>query len=261
MTFVYALPAWLGLLFVVAVCVGLACGGHILVHRSFSGTDFIGHNEVAGFIIAIVGILYAVLLGFITIVVWEAYTQTEERAQQEVDAATDVWSFGRLLPPVESKRITDDLDRYTLAVANDEWPKMTHGQSSTEAQRLVVALIGDVAGIALTGPRSSNLQNHLFGRVQVMADLRRRRIYSVPSAVPAVIWVGLTLGACTVIGFLYLFGLRNFRVQLLMTAATAAMIGVLFGLIIELDYPFRGDVSVTPERWLSLHDAMLHEPR
>ncbi len=61
------------------------------------------------------------------------------------------------------------------------------------------------------------------------------------------------------IGFLYLFlfGLRNFRVQLLMTAATAATIGVLFSFIVLLDYPFRSDVSVSPERWFELHEAIV----
>jgi hypothetical protein len=61
-----------------------------------------------------------------------------------------------------------------------------------------------------------------------------------------VIKIGLGIGACIVVGFLYLFGLENFRVQLLTTAGVAAMIGVLMGLILLLDYPFRGDVSVSP---------------
>jgi hypothetical protein len=67
--------------------------------------------------------------------------------------------------------------------------------------------------------------------------------------------VALVVGAVTIIGFEYLFGLRNFVVQLLMTAATAAIIGLAFAVVIELDYPFRGDVSIAPERWVEFnHD-------
>lgn len=259
MEIVYAIPGWLSLILIIALCVAVSCGGHVLVRRSFAKTNFIEHNEVAGFIIAVVGVLYAVLLGFLTIAVWEHYSQSEERAQSEVDAATDVWRFGRLLAPPEAHRIRDDLDRYTLAVAQDEWPKMRNGGSSQEAQRLIVLLIDDIASIPVTGPQRSNLQNHLFDRVQVMADLRRTRVNDNHATVQPVMKLGLSIGAATVIGFLYLFGLENFRVQLFMTAATSAMIGILLGLILLLDYPFRGDVSVSPERWFVLHETITQE--
>ncbi len=50
---------------------------------------------------------------------------------------------------------------------------MAHGQSSPEAQRLIVRVIGDIAALPVPNPRESNIQNHLLDRVQVMADLRR----------------------------------------------------------------------------------------
>lgn len=79
MTLIYALPGWLDLILIVALCVVLACAGHVLVHRSFKAVSFIEHNEVAGFIIAVVGVLYAVILGFLTVIVWEHYAQSDER--------------------------------------------------------------------------------------------------------------------------------------------------------------------------------------
>ena len=93
-----------------------------------------------------------------------------------------------------------------------------------------------------------------------MADLRRNRINNNGSSILPVIKFALVIGACTVIGFLYLFALENFRVQLLMTALTSALIGVLFGLILLLDYPFQGDVSLSPERWIDLHETISGKP-
>ncbi len=136
---------------------------------------------------------------------------------------------------------------------------MAHGQSSPEAQRLIVRVIGDIAALPVPNPRESNIQNHLLDRVQVMADLRRRRINDNRSNVPGVLWFGLIIGACTLIGFVYLFGLKNFVVHLLITAATATMIGLAFGLILALDYPFRGDVSVAPDRWIALDEVLKSE--
>lgn len=253
MQWFYALPDWLGLFLTIIACVAIACAGHVAVHRYFRHVDFIAHNEVAGFIVAVVGVMYAVLLAFLTVIVWEHFAQSEERAQAEVDAATDVWRYDRLLPARTAQQIRDDLGRYAEVIANDEWPKMRNGESSPEAQRLIIRLIDAAASAPVNGAQQANLQNHLLDRVQTMADLRRHRISDSRSGIPLVLWVGLLIGAVTLIGFLYLFGVKNFTAQLLMTAATATMIGISFGLILELDYPFRGYVSVSPERWVALH--------
>ncbi len=42
----------------------------------------------------------------------------------------------------------------------------------------------------------------------------------------------------------------------MMTAATATVIGLSFSVVIALDYPFRGDISISPERWLALHEVI-----
>ena len=255
----YSINASVGIVLVAAACVAVACGGHILVHRTFAKAAFNEHNEVAGFVLAIVAVLYAVLLAFVTIVVWEHYQQTDDRARSEVDAATDVWRLARHLPAPNAHRLEDDLGRYATSVFADEWPNM-HTGGNRKTQSLIIALIDDVAGFDAHGEQQANVQNRLLDRVQVMADLRRARIYDTGSGIPGVLWVGLLLGAATIACFIYLFGMKNFRVQLVMTAATAMLIGLSFGLILELDYPFRGSVSVTPERWEILADSITHKP-
>ncbi len=257
-TWIFTVPAWLGFFLVVAVFVALACGGHILVKRAFPRTEFDEHNEVAGFLFAVVGVLYAVLLAFLTIIVWENFAQAEQRAQSEVDAATDVWRLSRHLPTATARQLRVDLRRYTESVTADEWPAMKQGGSSAQTQRLMVSLIDDIAGMGTNNLHQATLQGALLQRVQSMADLRRLRIYDNESGIPPLVWLGIVIGACTVLAFVYLFGMKNFKVQLLMTAATAIIIGVSFGLILELDYPFRGDVSISPERWIGLHDIIVH---
>ncbi len=59
---------WGGLL--VAATVLFAVAGTLLVRR-LAGTEVLKlNNEVAGFIYAVIGVVYAVLLGFTAIIVW-----------------------------------------------------------------------------------------------------------------------------------------------------------------------------------------------
>jgi hypothetical protein len=102
----------------------------------------------------------------------------------------------------------------------------------------------------------SKLQGSLLDRIAMLNDLRTQRLASNGSGVPGIMYFALVAGAITVIVFEYVFGLENFRVQLLMTAATAIIIGLLFSVVVKLDYPFRGDVAISPGEWIAVRAEM-----
>ena len=79
----YAMPPLLLLIIAVAVAVFIAISGQLYVHRRFKAQDFVQHNEVAGFIISVVGTLYGVLLGFLTVVVWQHFSDSRDQAARE----------------------------------------------------------------------------------------------------------------------------------------------------------------------------------
>src|SRR5215216_656981 len=58
-------------LLIVALAMLVAVGGLVLVQRLFSTERRKQHNDVAGFIYAVLGVAYAVLLGLMLIAVWE----------------------------------------------------------------------------------------------------------------------------------------------------------------------------------------------
>ena len=149
-----------------------------------------------------------------------------------------------------------DLGAYVHVLVSEEWPAMQHGMNSETAQISIVRLLDGVIAVHTNTLAQMNLQKELLDRVGIMADLRRERINDNSSGIPGVVWIALIVGAVTVIGFIYLFGLKNFTAQLLMTAAVAIMIGVSLSVIIALDYPFRGDVSVSSARWVALCESI-----
>ena len=64
--------------------------------------------------------------------------------------------------------------------------------------------------------------------------------------VPPILWIILISGTPVLIGFSYLFGMKNFRAHMLMVATlTAVLVSFLFS-IKEIDYPFTGDVQAPP---------------
>ena len=64
---------------------------HAVLQRRFTAELLRRHNDVAGYLFSAVGVLYAVVLGFVVVVVWQKYDETVANVENEVDAAADVY--------------------------------------------------------------------------------------------------------------------------------------------------------------------------
>lgn len=254
LTPLYQVPAVV--LLVVAIAVGLfiACGGQIWVHRRFADQDFVQHNEVGGFIIAVVGTVYAVLLGFLTVIVWQHFADARQIVALEATAATDAWHTATGLPQSTSSRIRQDILAYANLMIQREWPELRFGKFDTNADLILMDAIGVNESFIPSNALQSNAQQLTLVQLSDLHDERQRRISSNDSGVSWFEWLVLLIGAVCVICFCWLFGVRNSRVHLLMTSAVAILIVSMLVLIFELQYPFRADVGISPVAWVGVTD-------
>jgi hypothetical protein len=91
--------------------------------------------------------------------------------------------------------------------------------------------------------------------LRAMNDLikaRRSRIIAAGEHLPGVVWQILLLGGAVAVGYTYLFGARTFGIHLAITGLIAATIALVFVLIVTLDYPFRGEVSVGSDAFIGV---------
>ncbi|MDQ2992467.1 MAG: hypothetical protein M3R30_06575, partial [Candidatus Eremiobacteraeota bacterium] len=71
-------------------------------------------------------------------------------------------------------------------------------------------------------------------------------------------WIAMLALSAITIGFTYLFRVDNIRAHLMMTIGLSAIVAVIFVLIAELDYPFRGDTRIGPDAFSHVR-ATIHE--
>jgi hypothetical protein len=259
MSFLYGIPTTLVLAVALILGVGVACAGQIVVRKSFPETDFIRHNEVAGFIIAVVGVFYGVLLGFATIVSWEEYDASSDRVQQEAAAASNVWMLAPAFPSM-TVRLQRDVQAYARQVVDDEWPAMHRGESSPSVDRTLDDLKDAIVRFSPAGERESQAYASEVQSLQQLDTLRRYRLHDNETNFNWLLWVTLFIGAVTTVGFTYLFGMHNPHVLLVMTSAVTIVIVTLVVVIFEFDLPFRSDVGIRPEPFVRLTET-LHTSR
>jgi len=247
--FFMQVPAMLLLMVAISVTLSLACSGQWFVHHRFSAHDFVQHNDVGGFIIAVTGTLYAVVLGFLTVVAWQEFMDGRQLVAQESAAATDAWHAAIGLPYVNRTRVRDDVLRYAKLMVTREWPEMRNGEFDPEADLIVMDAIAAAGTQEATNYMQSNSQTATMEQLNVLHDVRERRISANASAISSFEWLVLTIGGVCIVCFCWLFGLANQRVHLLMTATVAIIITSLLVLLFELQYPFRSDLRIQPASW------------
>jgi hypothetical protein len=244
---VTALPLWVSAVVLIVVLPAAAVGAQVLLRRHWPALREGDHNEVAGFIIAVVGVIYAVLLAFVVIVSWEKFNEAESVVGQEASALRNIYRDSTAFPPEVRDRLHYSVRSYTTTVIQQEWPAMARGEPGVPA---VGRALDDMSQYLTTLPASTPAQQAYLGveadRFNDLVTARSRRLDFVEQGVPGVLWTALIIGALVTIGFAMIFGLRNALLHTLMTASVTALIGVLLFVAVATDYPFVGDVAVHP---------------
>ena len=114
---------------VVVVTVIASIGAAMQVQRWLPMADRRENNDVAGVAFAIVGVLYAILLTFVTSSVWEDNDAADASARTEARAVVKLRRYAATLPGPDNAALTALADRYVDTVAREEWPRMAEGQA------------------------------------------------------------------------------------------------------------------------------------
>ena len=242
-----SLEIWLWSFLLVVVMPALAVGGALLVRRAVGHDVLARHNDVAGFIYGVLGVVYAVLLGFTAIIVWEQFRKAQEGVEAEANALVDLYRDAQVFPLEVRGQIEARLRDYTRLVVEEEWPTMAAGKGGPRTWDAYTLLWRTYHAFKPQDDHQLTWYDQSVQRLNVLGEERRSRLLALRSGVPTVIWVVL-LGAGTVtIAFSFLFGTANARAHGLMTGALAFTIGLVLLSILALEQPFAGITRIGPD--------------
>ena len=234
-------------LLAVAVSVLIAVAGLTLVQRLVPVTIRKEHNDVAGFIYAVLGVIYAVLIALVVIAVWEDFAAARDTVEREASELDDVFRLAHSLPDPEGRQLQELARSYAQVVVDEEWALMAQGRTSPRAWDLLDEMSLSLSNAEVRTSAQQAVYAEALNRIDELADARNARLVEAGEGIPTVLWGVLVVGAVTVVGFTYLFGLNNALVHKLMVAALALLISSILFSIGLLEYPFSGSVRVEPE--------------
>jgi len=246
MLFLTTRPMWV-LSLLVLLLTALSMAGPYVIRRRVALERLTVNNEVAGFKFATIGVLYAVLLAFVVVVVWERFNDAEHAVAREAGAASTLYRLAWGIEGEPGKGLRAALSGYLEADLKNEWPAMAHGGGSIVVTRALDAVYGQLLRLHPTDLRQVAIQSESMAQLGQLTQARRERLVRASGTVPGIIWFVLFVGAVLTICFTFFFGTHNIRAQSLMTGALSLLILFALLIVIAVDRPFSGSVAVTPE--------------
>lgn len=241
------MPLWAAALILLVPTTVLAAAGPIVVRRYVDLKRLRTNNEVAGFKFANIGVLYAVLLAFAVVVVWERFNKADSDVGKEASASATVYRLTRGLDDEHAAAVRKAMTDYLNAAISQDWPAMQEGKDSPAVTAALTDIYGAVLKFHAEQRSEALVVADILRQVDLVSQARRERLVTAGGIVPGVIWAVLLGGAVLTIGFTFFFGTENLRAQAAMTAALSLMIFSGLLIIVAIDRPFTGTVKVGPE--------------
>lgn len=246
MLFLAGLPLWQAMLLVVVLPTIAAICGQLIVRKSVELEQLTTNNEIAGFKFATVGVIFAVIVAFAVIVVWEKFADAESAVAQEAGASATLYRLAAG-PDPKMKETREALSTYLKLAIEKDWPAMAAGKKSPDVTEALSSLYGTVTRLTEGDTKPTALMIEMFKQLDEITHARRTRLHLADGAVPAVVWIVVFGAAILTVAFAFFFGTRNLRAQILMTGFLSLLTFTSVFAIVEINYPFTGPSYVGSE--------------
>jgi hypothetical protein len=231
----------------IAFCVLGVIIGRALVRQHVAAY----HNEVMISLFAAAGVVYAVLLGFLVVVVWQAYDGAHRNLADEAATLVPLYRLTYGMEAQEGGEMRGLIRRYADAVINDEWPTLGTSHAGSYKARKA---IGDIDRVfARIDPKVKDADRQidtefLRTKSKVVAD-RNERLLEASDTVPWVLWLGAVGGGMIVMVMSFFIYMERAWPHVLMASLMGALIGMLLFIMAILSNPFTGALALGPDHF------------
>ena len=182
--FLTTLPLWLSAVILIVPTTLLAMAGPVIVRRYVEVSQLRTNNEVAGFKFGTVGVLYAVLLAFAVVVVWEKFNQAESEVAKEAGAAATVFRLTQGVDPERGAAIREATTDYLTSAIASDWPAMESGTQSPATTEALNEIYHAILKFQSLGTDERLVLAEILRHVDRISEARRERRVMADGIVP-----------------------------------------------------------------------------
>jgi hypothetical protein len=249
---IYSMPLWASCSLLIAVYSLVASALFLLLARRIHARYRISDdtNNVISGVIATIGVLYGLLLGLVSVDNWDNYDDARNLSATEAAAISAFYRDVAILHHPKGPALQNDVRNYLKRIINEEFPAYHEGQPSAGGYHLLDAIHRDLVTYVPDGPAESQFYIEAVSHFNRMVELRDLRMDSVNhDGIPIVFWYAILLGSLAIIIVSFFFHMPSYAGHLFLVNCITFFTAVMVFLIVAVDNPWRGTISVKPEAY------------
>ena len=257
---IYNYPSWVIEALFCSLTVGLTWSGifltrltfHSWLHREKRTNDMVGVSLSSYFV------LFGLLLGLLSVATYQNYTDVGNLVDKEASSIGSLYRDFAAYPQPIRGQLENRLREYARYTIEEDWPKMRNGLVPEGGTVRVNELFNVLVGFEPIKKSEVIFHTEAVEEFNNLIVLRRDRLASVSTGLPAVLWWVVMFGALGNIVLIWLLDMQV-HVHLILGGVLASILGLVIFSIAALDNPFRGSVSVGPGAITLVYDSLLEQ--
>ena len=195
--------------------------------------------DVTGYVTTMVGIFYALTVGLALVSVWENRDAAGQDSSAEAAGLHEVYLLAAGLPPAARQQIQGDATAYAHYVETVEWPLMQRGARLPETGWTMLAGLRHAATSYQPVTTDQSVAAVDIITQIAMVDVASAGRHSAASGrMPALLWVGLSLGGTLIVLLAFTHGMERHLSHLALVMSLTTVVGFTTVLIYILNNPF-----------------------
>jgi hypothetical protein len=164
-----------------------------------------------------------------------------------VTRLSNLYRDAEAFPGPERAKIQRGLVCYAATVVDKEWRTMVDGERSPVAEKQYEQIWKNYYELTPHTDKEMAFYQESLTRLNELGQYRRQRLLEARDSFPAILWVFLIAGAVAMIGYTYLLGWKESRLNAIGVAGLAGLSALALFLVFSMNHPFSGSLRVTPE--------------
>lgn len=206
-----------------------------------------GLNDTLTMYLQYFGIIYGLLLGLLAVGAYQNHAETRRSVVGEAASLAALYRDVLGYPEPYRTDLKTLVREYTRSTIEDAWPKQRRGlMPELDGPSPIAGIHARMVQFDPVTLGQAAIHETALKQFDAFIEARRKRLYSVTSGMPRVMWYTVALGALINMIFLWLFDLRV-STHLLLGGLVSFFTATMICLIVILDTPFRGEIGVSPE--------------
>lgn len=213
-------------------------------------------NEIVIHIAGTFGLVYAVLLGLLTVATFQNTKDLQDTIGREASDLSAIYSVGSGYPEPLRSELQAQLRDYTRYVIEKDWPAGRGGTVLMGGEHRLDVIRASLMSYEPATKTQELLQSELLRYLDAMMVAREERLAAVTASIPRVLWYVVFIGAFLMIAFIWMLRMELGQ-QIVLGGITAFFLGIMIFLIYAMDRPLQGAVSLGPGAFRSVWDLVM----